>query len=153
MRTPEETATARRAARKTERGIATRKAYRKTEKAKTARKKVRDKYQRSEKGKAVMCKISERNRKRVKKEVIDHYGGKCVCCGETELLFLTIDHINNNGAEQRLKNGLKGGSSDKSYRWIIKNDFPDDLQLLCWNCNCGRARNNGVCPHVKTKST
>jgi hypothetical protein len=23
------------------------------------------------------------------------------------------------------------------------------FQVLCWNCNCGRAFNNGICPHVE----
>lgn len=37
------------------------------------------------------------------------------------------------------------------YRWAILNGFPDELQLLCFNCNCGRQRNGGVCPHVDGK--
>ena len=24
---------------------------------------------------------------------------------------------------------------------------PDTIQILCFNCNCGRARNGGICPH------
>jgi hypothetical protein len=30
--------------------------------------------------------------------VFAHYGEQCACCGESERLFLTIDHINNDGA-------------------------------------------------------
>src|SRR5438132_3637751 len=31
---------------------------------------------------------------RLKFQVINHYGGKCICCGETLLGLLTMDHIN-----------------------------------------------------------
>lgn len=75
--------------------------------------------------------------------VISHYGGKCKCCGETIKKFLTIDHMDNDGNIYRNK-GLRGRTF---YRWIIKHNFPDDLQLSCYNCNCGRSRNDGVCPH------
>ncbi len=69
-----------------------------------------------------------------KKTVIDRYGGKCVCCGETYLEFLTIDHINGNGCRDRLKNG--GGGGSKTYKWLIKNNFPPGFRTLCFNCNC-----------------
>lgn len=77
--------------------------------------------------------------------IFDHYGRECVCCGETEPMFLTIDHVNGDGASQR--KDLRSGVSTSFYRWIIKKGFPDDLQVLCYNCNCGRARNGGICPH------
>jgi len=73
---------------------------------------------------------------------------KCACCGETEITFLTIDHINNDGAKQRrgiFGNRIIGGYA--FYSWIIKNDFPTDLQVLCMNCQFGRKFNNGICPH------
>ena len=35
------------------------------------------------------------------RRVLDHYGRACSCCGETEPAFLTIDHVNNDGAEHR----------------------------------------------------
>jgi serine/threonine protein phosphatase PrpC len=74
--------------------------------------------------------------------VIQHYGGKCACCGEKEPRFLTLDHINNNGSEHR-----RSINRGQFYPWVIKNGFPNDLQLLCWNCNLGKYHNNGVCPH------
>lgn len=75
------------------------------------------------------------------------YGGyRCVCCGETTPLFLTLDHIHGNGRRHLRELGLK--DTRKMYRWIIRNDFPSDLfQVLCYNCNSGRYRNGGVCPH------
>jgi hypothetical protein len=30
---------------------------------------------------------------------------------------------------------------------IIKNNFPPEFQILCFNCNLGRSRSGGVCPH------
>lgn len=85
-------------------------------------------------------------RERDKQLVFIHYGGnppKCSCCGKSCVEFLTIDHVNNDGAKDR-KKGLKGHDF---YRWLIKNDFPEGYQVLCYNCNCGRAKNGGICPH------
>lgn len=88
----------------------------------------------------------ERNRlrrKTLRSEVIAAYGGKCVCpnCPETNEKFLTIDHINNDGAAHKRQIGRAG-----LYRWLKQNGFPEGFQVLCWNCNCGRAV-YGVCPH------
>lgn len=82
-------------------------------------------------------------------KVLTHYGGKCYCCGETNILFLTIDHINNNGAKERRSiSGINVGTNNLSvYRLIVKNNYPDTYRVACYNCNCGRERNNGVCPH------
>lgn len=78
----------------------------------------------------------------MKRIIIDHYGGKCACCGETELAFLTVDHINNDGNDHR----KRIGGSSRFYENIIKAGFPDDLQILCWNCNEAK-RLLGHCPH------
>lgn len=72
--------------------------------------------------------------------VLAHYGGRCVCCGETEPTFLAIDHINDDG--HLLARGERGG---RFLYWIIRNDFPNTLQLLCHNCNF--AKRLGTCPH------
>ena len=42
--------------------------------------------------------------------------------------------------------GIKTKSS-KFYLWLKRNNFPPGYQVLCWNCNCGRSINNGICPH------
>lgn len=83
--------------------------------------------------------------KETKALIMAHYGDKCACCGETEFHFLTLDHINNDGAKQRAKIGRRTGFN--LYRWLINHGYPDGLQTLCYNCNCGRARNGGICPH------
>lgn len=84
-----------------------------------------------------------------KKICFAHYGNICECCAETEEMFLSIDHVNNDGAEHR-KNEVKGNDI---YAWLIKNNFPDGFRLLCHNCNMGRHRNGGICPHQEGSST
>jgi len=82
--------------------------------------------------------------KRVKLEALNAYGGPfCACCGESNVFFLTLDHINNDGAEHRKT--MPAGSS--TYRWLKNNGYPAGLRVLCYNCNCGRHANGGVCPH------
>ncbi len=84
----------------------------------------------------------------LKIKLLEHYGSKCACCGEENIKFLTLDHINNDGAEHRRRVcGKNIGSSTNIYRWVINNNFPDGFQILCYNCNLGRAHNNGICPH------
>lgn len=80
-------------------------------------------------------------------QVLQHYGAKCSCCGETERMFLTLDHVNNDGYQHRLPSGGRM-KAEKLYRWLILNNFPEGYQILCWNCNCGKHRNGGICPHT-----
>lgn len=91
---------------------------------------------------------SRRYNQRLRDECFAGYGGRCACppCGETNPLFLTLDHVNRNGAEEKRKLGHT--SNLQTYRHAIDLGFPDDYQLLCFNCNCGRERNDGVCPHL-----
>jgi hypothetical protein len=80
-------------------------------------------------------------------QVFEAYGGyKCNCCGETEPLFLSIDHVDNNGAKER-KSGSYAGSGTAFYQWLRKSGFPPGYQVLCMNCNVGKHKNGGVCPH------
>ena len=87
-------------------------------------------------------------RKKLKQLVLEHYGEQCACCGENGPVFLTIDHINEDGAEHR-KQLCKNSNSGSVcfYRWLKKNDFPDGFQTLCYSCNIGKHRNGGICPH------
>jgi len=89
----------------------------------------------------------KKRRDNARKIVYSHYGNKCVCCGCDIPEFLTIDHINNGGHAHRRSLGI---SSTYNFNiWLIKNSFPDEFQILCYNCNCGRYKNNGICPHKK----
>lgn len=81
-------------------------------------------------------------------EVLSAYGNKCSCCGEEEILFLEIDHIDNNGCSHRKEIGR---SAKALVKWIVDNSFPVGFQILCSNCNQGKKRNGGICPH-KTKT-
>lgn len=70
----------------------------------------------------------------LKAQVLAHYGTACACCGSAD--DPTVDHINGDGRQFResLIGGNKGGGM-AVYRWIIANDFPEDLQTLCRSCN------------------
>lgn len=85
----------------------------------------------------------------LKKIAMGGYGIRCVCCGETNIGFLTFDHVNNDGNVHRKEENVTSG--EKLHRWVIKNNFPDRLRVMCYNCNCGRATNSGVCPHKEEK--
>lgn len=87
-----------------------------------------------------------------REKVFNFYGNKCACCGETERVFLTIDHKNNDGYTAR-KEKLHPRDSAGFYRWLVKHDFPAEFQILCMNCNFGKSRNNGICPHEKGSTT
>ena len=78
--------------------------------------------------------------------ILDHYGPKCNCCGETTTEFLTLDHINNDGAVH--KRSLNTKDSHAIKKWVVQNHFPDNFQILCYNCNCVR-NTLGYCPHEK----
>jgi hypothetical protein len=82
-----------------------------------------------------------------KEEVLKFYGGKCACCGEENIKFLTIDHINNNGKEHG--NGKGRYKGEMLYRFLKANTYPGGIQVLCFNCNIGRRNNGGICPHKK----
>ncbi len=94
-------------------------------------------------------KINRRlSKQKLKRQIMDYYGIVCVCCGESSIRFLTIDHIEGNGKEHRQqlsKNGTFGG--ENFYRWLRKNGFPVGFQTLCFNCNIGKSHNNNICPH------
>lgn len=95
------------------------------------------------------CLLNDRDKtKRLKLKVYDAYGGQfCQCCGETEISFLSLDHINNDGAKHRREISAHKMSGKTFYKWLIKNNFPYGLQVLCMNCQFGKKQNNGVCPH------
>jgi len=96
------------------------------------------------------------NRKyyRLRAQVIEAYGGVCMCCGETEEAFLQVDHVHNDGSEHRKKlfGTNKHGSSSGMYTWLRQQGFPKKgFQLLCANCNYAKAK-RGQCPHQKKQN-
>lgn len=77
----------------------------------------------------------------------------------TGLAFLTIDHINGDGAAHRkaiygfkqdgtVRSGRgAGGGGYRMYKWLRVSGYPVGFQVLCFNCNVGRHINGGICPH------
>lgn len=93
-------------------------------------------------------KWQQKYRARVRADVLAAYGGACACCGLNEPAFLTIDHTKNDGKKHRAQN--KNGWLS-IYDWLWKNGCPKDgYELACFNCNLGRAKNKGICPHKET---
>ena len=79
---------------------------------------------------------------RQRAEMLAAYGGKCVCCGETEGRFLTLEHIFHDGSQHRASKGPNQIVSD-----LRRLGWPKDrYTLLCMNCNWSE-RNGGPCPH------
>ena len=103
---------------------------------------------------------TKQNYQELKQQVLDHYGNQCNCCGESQYEFLTFDHINNDGFKQRKQyydenKRKKGGASFISMlgaKNIRSGNFPIDIQILCWNCNCAKGF-FGFCPHQTDKIT
>lgn len=70
------------------------------------------------------------SRLKLKIETMLYYGNECIKCGEKNILFLTLDHINNNGKYDKRGVDLFGQ--------LRKLGFPGkntQLQILCHNCN------------------
>jgi hypothetical protein len=90
-----------------------------------------------------------RYRRNTQKQLRNFYGNSCECCGETEPKFLNLDHINNDGSIQRRKFPNEHSYYAYLVRQIKKGAPILDIRTLCSNCNMGRARNGGACPHNK----
>lgn len=87
---------------------------------------------------------SRRQRDAVWDRLFALYGAVCVCCGEIDRVFLTVDHVNNDGKIDRAK--FKDGTASLRL-WLSRQPKLPNYRILCFNCNLGRARNAGVCPH------
>ena len=90
------------------------------------------------------CKYNKKRREERKynrSKVLNHYGGnppKCNICGFDNINCLEVDHINNDG----YKSGKTNRSGTGLYKYIIKNNYPKDYQILCKNCNWLKYINN-----------
>lgn len=83
--------------------------------------------------------------RRQRNQVLDHYGRRCACCGEGHEEFLTIDHVNGDGAQHLTTAGYRY-RGPQLYGWLIRNDFPEGFRTLCFNCNFALGH-HGYCPH------
>ncbi len=79
-----------------------------------------------------------------KLSAIEAYGGKCQCCGESNIEFLSIDHINGGGRQHRISVSSPGCAF---YLWLRRNGYPKkEFRALCCNCNQSIGL-YGYCPH------
>lgn len=93
-------------------------------------------------------------KQKIRAEVLAHYGTsqdgivKCSCCNEDNMDFLTIDHINGDGAAHKRQIKLNLDV------WLKKNGYPLGFQVLCYNCNCSKGKpfNGNTCPHTHPKT-
>jgi len=71
---------------------------------------------------------------------IQIYGGKCQCCGESNIKFLTLEHLSGRDKTKKRRTGKMA--------WNIARleGYPDTYTVLCYNCNCAKGV-YGICPH------
>lgn len=85
--------------------------------------------------------------RKLKIEMVIAYGGACSCCGEKQLEFLTVEHIDGNGKKHR----DEVGHGRYIYKDLKKRGWPkENFTIMCWNCNCAR-KYNRPCPHNITE--
>jgi hypothetical protein len=100
----------------------------------------------------IVPKLREHARKRHlarKLAALRRYGEACVCCGERDYRFLTLDHSDGDGAEHRRQ--LLGSSRAGGAPFLValeRLDWPDvtGLRTLCANCHMAHDL-WGSCPH------
>lgn len=112
----------------------------------------RRKYFSAIENKAKRKEYQAQHKKKLSKKVFDQYGNKCACCGEDNPLFLEFDHVFNDGKLERTKRTKTGRMKyDKRAALAKSLVTPKRYQILCSNCNRGKSRNGGVCPHKDVK--
>lgn len=89
--------------------------------------------------------ITKKYDKKRKLIVINHYSNgtnECKCCGENNIDFLCLDHINNGRGNPPDRRFI----GNRLYSHLISKGFPDGFQVLCYNCNMSKGH-RGKCPH------
>lgn len=81
--------------------------------------------------------------RRLREEVLAHYGGRCACCGEAQYEFLALDHLDGGGAADRR---AAAGQNKHLWRWVKHQGLPAGFRVLCHNCNMAIGF-YGHCPH------
>ncbi len=89
----------------------------------------------------------------LRSEVFSHFCGgvpHCQCPGcKTDFIeFLTLDHMNGDGAAHRKANGL-GTGGPRLWRWVRAQGYPEGFQVLCQNCNHAKFTRT-ACPLANT---
>ncbi len=70
----------------------------------------------------------------------------CAHCGFEDVRALSLDHINGGGEKAKREAGVSGL---RWYRWLIKNNFPPDIQVLCMNCQFIKRYTNNEFPNMR----
>lgn len=94
------------------------------ESTKSSRKLAKKNYLKSVKGKQ----NAKSKRNKLRNEALDKLGKACKFCGEKYYEFLSIDHVNNDGYEDKTHKQTK-------LKNIIKEKDLEKFQILCYNCN------------------
>jgi hypothetical protein len=78
-------------------------------------------------------------RTKLHKEAFSFFG-PCKTCGNNNLIYLTISHIHNDGAERRRNGEERGGAKllQKFRNLGWPESLKEDFCLECFNCNCSR---------------
>jgi hypothetical protein len=127
--------------RNAEKIAARKKVYRLTHLEQCAERDKRSRTRRMATNPALRREEFQRERVKLRSEIITAYGGCCKCCGDSHEEFLTIDHIGGRGCHDRFDVGMK------LYRVLRRQGFPQDkFRLLCMNCNFSFGM-RGYCPH------
>lgn len=102
----------------------------------------------SEAGKAYYKLYGKARHEKMRLAAFMHYSNgnpRCVCCGITDLQFLSIDHIDGGGKAHLRREG------NKPLVYLLQRDnYPDGYQILCYNCNCAKSF-AGYCHNPPTK--
>lgn len=77
----------------------------------------------------------------LRRRIIDAYGGRCACCGESAVEFLTLDHVDGLGTQIRQRQSFQSEA-----RKLLALGCPSSHQILCYNCNHAKWI-YGKCPH------
>lgn len=85
-----------------------------------------------------------KHRRSLRREIIEAYGSRCACCGESHYEFLAIDHVAGGGNQHR---NILGGHAN-TLKYIKKQGYPPEFRVLCHNCNLARGF-YGYCPHER----
>lgn len=84
--------------------------------------------------------------KSLRSRFLEMYGEKCSCCGDTRVIFLTLDHVvpvlRPKGFHYNPQEGLKEA---------LREHRPDLYQVLCMNCNLAKGKRDR-CPCGSTIS-
>jgi len=75
--------------------------------------------------------ISDLKTRESRREILNELGNRCVCCGDTEGMYLEVDHVFNDGKTDRAPTIKKIRKNRERY------------QLLCCNCNRAKHKNGG----------